>query len=176
MLDDLFLPPVSWTVAHRIEVRRQYASDLADPRWEHWLRTGEVAPEPRRPWYVLVQLLRAQGRRIERVRVVDSPATTAQEYLRATAAGNRAAGEDIRELPRVRARALGLEADVWLFEGREAVVAELLFNDADRLVDVVVSCDRAEVDAAWARWRAAWQEACREYRNGFQRGAGPGKG
>lgn len=158
VLDRLFAEG-RWTAARRIEVRRGYASDVVDPRWSHWARGGRLLPEPDRPWYVRVRGWCAAGRVVERVRVIDSPASIGQRYLRAIAPNNVEAGERIRLLPRGSAEALGLDADVWLFEGEDPRVAVLRFSDGDVLTGVEVSRVAKDVAAGRARWAAAWPVA-----------------
>lgn len=83
LLSALFDPRrAAWTDAFRIEVRGAYASDRADPRWEPVLRGEMPPPEPNREWYVVIRALRAAGRTVRRVRVVESPLTPGQHYLR----------------------------------------------------------------------------------------------
>lgn len=160
LLNGLFRPPVRWTQALRIEVRGGYASDLHDHRLAYWWRTGRVRPQPDRPWYMQVRQLTSEGRRVRRVRVVDSPPIPGQRFLRALAqAGNIPAGEEIRELPRVRADELRLHHDVWLFEGPEPTAATLLFGTADELLGISVSRNPADITAARERWAAAWATA-----------------
>ena len=157
-LDDLFGSP-GWNSACRIETRSQYASDTDDPRWAEWQREGRVVVDDSRPWYVLIRRLVAEGRTVRRVRVIDAPPTAGQEYLRATAHGNRRAGEQIRELSREAADTLDLHADTWLFDGAEPVVATLLFDDDDVLTDVALARDQAAVVEARTRFATAWAAA-----------------
>jgi hypothetical protein len=157
LLDELFSPQMTWTAARRIEVRRGYASDLDDPRWRHWARGGRLLPEPDRPWYGRIRQLRAEGRGIERVRVLDSPATVGQRYLRWIAPNSAEAGETIRTLPRERADQLRLHDDVWLFEGPGPIVAHLVFDARDVLTGISISRSPIQVTTARACWTRAWQ-------------------
>jgi hypothetical protein len=161
VLTDLFFSPeVSWTAARRIEVRRGYASDTADPRWSWWARGGRLLPAPHRPWSVRIRQLRHEGRNVERVRVVDAPATTGQRYLRWLAPYNLEAGERIRLLGRAQADELALvEEDVWLFEGPDPKIATLRFDAADVLTGVKVSSVTEEVSTVRSRWAAVWLAA-----------------
>ncbi|WP_406382501.1 DUF6879 family protein [Streptomyces sp. NBC_01618] len=60
------------------------------------------------PWFANARRQTAHGKRIERVRLVDEPATDNQRYLPATTPENLAAGEDIRFMPRADAVRHGL--------------------------------------------------------------------
>lgn len=116
--------------AWRLESRRGYGSDRAGEKYRRYLETGAVPDDSQRPWCVNVRAQTAQGKRIERVRIVDSPPTWEQRFLLAAAAINNAAGEDIRNLWRMDADKAGLPAeDFWLFDSRRALV--LHFDDAD---------------------------------------------
>ena len=116
--------------AWRLETRRGYASDRAGEKYHRYVETQQMADDPDRPWCVNVRAQTAQGKRIERVRIVDDPPTREQRYLLAGAAINNEAGEDIRNLWRAQADRLGLPAvDFWLFDARRALV--LHFTDTD---------------------------------------------
>ncbi|MFI1937717.1 DUF6879 family protein [Streptomyces purpureus] len=116
--------------AWRLETRRGYASDREGERYQYHLATGTLREDGERPWHVNVRAQTGQGKRIERVRLVDTPPTPEQLFLLASAAGNNAAGEDIRSMWRTDAERLHLPAeDFWLFDSREALL--LHFDDAD---------------------------------------------
>jgi hypothetical protein len=146
--------------AWRLETRQRYASDEAGRRWAQFIETGKVdedwveGPEARR-WRDTIRAQVAQGKRIERVRIVDRPATTGQRYLFESAKWNIGNGEDIRNMWRADADRLQLPAeDFWLFDSR--LIALLRFDDEDQLTHVdlitepaeVVRCSRVR-DAAW---------------------------
>ncbi|MEW2624909.1 DUF6879 family protein [Streptomyces sp. NPDC048106] len=146
--------------AWRLETRRRYASDEAGDRWAQFIETGNIdggeegSPEARR-WGDTIRAQAALGKRIERVRIVDRPATTGQRYLFESAKWNIGLGEDIRNMWRADAERLRLPAeDFWLFDSR--LIALLRFDDDDRLTHVdlitepaeVVRCSRVR-DAAW---------------------------
>lgn len=141
--------------AWRLETRRGYASDRASDKYLHYQSTGTVPDDSARPWCVNVRAQTNQGKRIERVRLVDQPPTTEQLYLLATAATNNAAGEDIRNLWRADAERLHLPAeDFWLFDSRRALL--LHFDDADNYLGAELVDDAARIvrycqirDAAW---------------------------
>ncbi|MFE7135908.1 DUF6879 family protein [Streptomyces sp. NPDC057638] len=140
--------------AWRLETRRGYASDL-DEDYTAWLETGEFPDESHLPWYANVRKQTAQGKRFERVRLVDAQPTPEQRFLFATAETNNRSGEDIRTLWRADAERLGLGSeDFWLFDSREALV--LHFDDANEYLgselikDPVVIARFCQIrDAAW---------------------------
>jgi hypothetical protein len=99
-----------------------------------------------------------QGKRVERVRVVDNPPTPGQLYLLDNAKRNTAIGEDIRNLRRAEAAQLGLpEEDFWIFDSR--LVARLNFDPDDQLVDVELITEPAEVVRCGLARDAAWHHA-----------------
>ncbi|MEV5528016.1 DUF6879 family protein [Streptomyces prunicolor] len=146
--------------AWRLETRRRYASDEAGSRWERFVATGSVvedSPEgsPVSAFRNTMRAQTGQGKRVERVRLVDDPPTTGQRYLLEGAKGNIASGEDIRNMWRADADRLRLPAeDFWLFDSR--LIALLRFDDDDQLTHVDLITEPAEVvrcsmirDAAW---------------------------
>jgi len=119
-----------------------------------------VANEPDNAWRENVRAQTSRGKRFERVRIVDEPATQGQRFLLTRAASNVAVGEDIRNLPRAEAERLRLpEYDFWLFDSR--VVARFAFDDNDTTLGVYVTADPAEVLAACQARDAAWHHAIR---------------
>jgi hypothetical protein len=81
------------------------------------------------------------------VRIIDEPPTDGQQFLMATAAGNIAAGEDIRVLARSEAVRLLLPGfDFWLFDSRTLV--RMHIDTTDTTVGVELIEDPAEVLAA----------------------------
>jgi hypothetical protein len=146
--------------AWRLETRRRYASDEAGDRWERFIETGKVVedwPEgsPAKEFRDTIRAQTSQGKRVERVRLVDRPVTTGQRYLLDGARWNIATGEDIRNVWRADADRLRLPAeDFWLFDSR--LIALLRFDDDDQLTHVDLITEPAEVvrcsmirDAAW---------------------------
>lgn len=144
--------------AWRLETRRSYATDRRSPKWDRWKAGADIAAEPIDAWRENVQRQVAAGKRFERVRLVDEPLTEGQAFLLASSPGNVSAGEDIRNLARSRAEALGLpDYDFWLFDSR--TVARLVFDEDDTTLGVVLSEDPAEVAAACQARDAAWHHA-----------------
>ncbi|MDT3398640.1 hypothetical protein RKE29_18650 [Streptomyces sp. B1866] len=141
--------------AWRLETRKRYASDEVSDSYREFLETGSSPSERDHPFFTNVRKQTEQGKRYERVRLVDNPPTTGQLYLLDSAKCNSASGEDIRNLWRADAERLRLpEEDFWLFDSR--LVALLNFDDDDQLVDVELITEPAEVlrrcmvrDAAW---------------------------
>lgn len=150
--------------AWRLETRRGYASDRTSPKWARWKAGADVAAEPFDAWRENVAAATAEGRRFERVRIVDEPITEGQRFLLASGVGNVTAGEDIRNLPRAQAEELRLpDGDFWLFDSR--VIARFVFDEDDTTLGVILSEDPAEVAAACQARDAAWHDAIptREY-------------
>lgn len=144
--------------AFRLETRRGYASDRNSPKWQRWLNGEDIAAEPPNPWRENVAAQTARGKRFERVRLVDTPPTEGQRFLLASAPGNLAAGEDIRNLPRADAERLRLpEYDFWLFDSK--ILARFAFDEDDTTLGVHVTEDPAEVLAACQARDAAWHHA-----------------
>ncbi|GAA4808328.1 DUF6879 family protein [Streptomyces ziwulingensis] len=153
--------------AWRLETRRRYASDESTDRWRQFTEAGHLDADWMEgsvvTWFAeTVRSQTAQGKRFERVRIVDEPATTGQRYLFESAKWNIAQGEDIRQMRRADADRLRLPAeDFWLFDSR--LIALLKFDDDDQLTHVDLITEPAEVvrcsmirDAAWhhaVQWR-----------------------
>ncbi|WPO76257.1 DUF6879 family protein [Streptomyces sp. KN37] len=144
--------------AWRLETRRGYASDRKSPKWQRWAAGEDIAAEPDAAWHENVRAQVAEGKRFDRVRLVDQPATRGQEFLAATAPRNVAAGEDIRNLTRAEAEALRLpDDDFWLFDSK--ILARFAFDEDDTTLGVYVTEDPAEVLAACQARDAAWHYA-----------------
>ncbi|MFF3337999.1 DUF6879 family protein [Streptomyces flavidovirens] len=144
--------------AWRLETRRGYASDRQGERFKAFMRGVEPQPEPEHPWNVNVRERTAQGAQFSRVRIIDDPPTDGQRFLMATAAGNVAAGEDIRVLPRAEATQLKLpDFDLWLFDSRTLV--RMHIDDTDTTTGVEVIEDPEQVLAACRARDAAWRTA-----------------
>ncbi|MGH4029359.1 DUF6879 family protein [Actinomycetota bacterium Odt1-20B] len=107
-------------------------------------------------WVIRAQT--EQGKRFERVRLVDEPVTQGQEFLLASGLGNVAAGEDIRNLTRSEAQALRLaDYDFWLFDSKTLV--RFAFDEDDVTLGVYVTEDPADVLTACQARDAAWHYA-----------------
>ncbi|MFC8495046.1 DUF6879 family protein [Streptomyces sp. NPDC057235] len=150
--------------AWRLETRRGYATDRNSLKWTRWKAGADIAAEPLDAWRENVARAVAEGRRFERVRIVDEPLTEGQRFLLASGLGNVAAGEDIRNLPRTEAERLNLpDFDFWLFDSR--TLARFVFDEDDTTLGVILSEDPAEIAAACQARDAAWHHAIptREY-------------
>ncbi|MFD4126143.1 DUF6879 family protein [Streptomyces globisporus] len=146
--------------AFRLETRRGYASDRNSPKWGRWKSGADIATEPGNAWRENVRAQTAEGKRFERVRLVDRPLTEGQQFLLDSGHSNVAAGEDIRNLRRAEAVRLGLpENDFWLFDSR--LVARFVFDEDDTTLGVVLSEDPAEVVLACQARDASWHHATR---------------
>ncbi|WP_190136030.1 DUF6879 family protein [Streptomyces longispororuber] len=146
--------------AWRLETRRGYASDRKSPKWQQFLAGEDIASGPDSAWLANVREQTGQGKRFERVRVVDEPPTQGQEFLLASGLGNVAAGEDIRNLPRAEAERLRLpDFDFWLFDSK--VLVRFAFDDEDTTLGVYVTEDTTEVLAACQARDTAWHHATR---------------
>ncbi|MFJ7129209.1 DUF6879 family protein [Streptomyces sp. NPDC098101] len=144
--------------AFRLETRRGYATDRDGARFQAFMRGVAPVSEPNHPWNVNVREKARQGACFSRVRIIDEPPTDGQRFLMATAAGNVAAGEDIRVLARAAAEGLGVDLahDFWLFDSR--VLVRMHIDDTDTTVGVELVEDQAPVLAA-CRARDAAQAA-----------------
>jgi hypothetical protein len=146
--------------AWRLETRRGYASDRNSPKWRRFLAGEDLTSDPDNSWRENVRRQTAQGKRFERVRLVDDPPTRGQAFLLASAPGNVAAGEDIRNLTRAEAQRLRLpDHDFWLFDSK--ILVRFAFDDEDTTLGVYVTEDPAEVLAACQARDAAWHHAVR---------------
>ncbi|MFW5420569.1 hypothetical protein J0910_28545 [Nocardiopsis sp. CNT-189] len=145
--------------AWRLETRTGYASDKAEPDYQDFLRTGETPDDSDNPWFADVRRMVAEGKRYERVRLVDDPPTEGQRYLLSNARVNIAAGEDIRYMWRSDAQRHGVDlTDFWLFDSR--TLARFHF-DGDRTAGMELITDPAEVLRACQIRDAAWHHAVR---------------
>ncbi|AJE80763.1 hypothetical protein SLNWT_0387 [Streptomyces albus] len=130
--------------AWRLETRGRYASDEATTTYAQFLAGEQPTWDLHTPWSETIRTKTSNGARVERVRVVDSPATDGQRYLSAHVAKNAALGEDIRNISRVGAEQneLGAE-DFWIFDSR--IVAILRFDEDDRFTEVELVTEPARV-------------------------------
>lgn len=143
--------------AWRLETRRGYASDRRSPKWARW-QAGEDIADEASGWLENVAEQTTAGKHFARVRLVDDPSTDGQRFLLASAPGNVAAGEDIRNLTRAQAEQLRLpDYDFWLFDSK--VLARFAFDEDDTTLGVYVTEDPAEVLAACQTRDAAWHHA-----------------
>jgi hypothetical protein len=119
--------------AFRLETRQDYAG-ATGPRYEFWQR-GEQMPE-RSPqtsgWLARVASSTAQGKRWQRVHVVDLPLSEYMRYELVVYAENAAAGEDIRIVERAAHPTLELlREDYWLFDADDPSQERAIFLEFD---------------------------------------------
>ncbi|MFD7444611.1 DUF6879 family protein [Streptomyces sp. NPDC059909] len=144
--------------AWRLESRRGYASDRETEEYAAFLRGEIITEDMTDPYYVARRRQADEGKRFERVRVVDNPPTEGQLYLLHRAQFNIAAGEDIRHLTRTEALQLDLpNADVWLFDSRTLVTMH--FDGADEMLGVEITEEPVHVVRACQIRDAAWHYA-----------------
>jgi hypothetical protein len=142
--------------AFRMETRRQYALSYERAVYERFLAGEEPPPATQidwwRPWLDWVGQLTAQGRRLQRVRVLDDPPTDYQRFSLWGGRWNVQAGEQISYLARATAAELGIPAaqDWWLFDAVTLVVVR--FGAADDLAGQELVTD-PQVVARYRRWR-----------------------
>lgn len=131
--------------AWRLETRRRYASDEATETYAQFVRGEALNWEGvDAEWCAERRQQTALGKRFERVRIVDTPATQGQLYLLDNARRNTAVGEAICNLTRAEADRLRLPAeDFWLFDSR--LVALLNFDEYDNLLNVELITEPAAV-------------------------------
>ncbi|TDU01667.1 hypothetical protein EDD99_0029 [Streptomyces sp. 846.5] len=144
--------------AWRWEAQAVYDSDRQSPAYQLFLRGEEPVRDPRRPWLQNIATQVKEGKRIERVRVLDDPPTEGQRFLLTGAPYNIAAGEDIRHLDRAKAEELGLPGhDFWLFDSR--ILLRMHFDEAARWLGAEIVQDPLEILAACQTRDAAWHYA-----------------
>jgi hypothetical protein len=118
-------------------------------------------------WFDTMRAASAQGKRVERVRVVGEPHTDYTRWLLHVSQHNVEAGEDIRYLPRARMDELELPyADFWVFDS--AQVAVIQFDEYGDAHGTDIFDDPATV-VRHCQWRdAAWHHAIpyRDYVSG----------
>ncbi|MDT0450751.1 DUF6879 family protein [Streptomyces hesseae] len=144
--------------AWRLESRSRYRSDEGTETYQRFICGEDTDWDLDDPWCVSRREQKAQGKRFERVRIVDNPPTPGQRYLLDNARRNSAVGEDIRNLWRHEAERLNLpEDDFWLFDSR--VIARLHFDGDDAITGVELITDPVEVARACQVRDAAWHYA-----------------
>lgn len=143
--------------AWRLETQSGYESDQQSDRYGRWARGEGYSAEGRESFLAGRRELAKQGKRVERVRVVDSPPTENQRYLLAGAPSTIEAGEDIRHLWRADALRLELPtSDFWLFDSRTLA----LFHHKDgRTLGVELITEPSQVIQACQVRDAAWHFA-----------------
>lgn len=144
--------------AFRLERRHRYNAPQEAESFRRFLAGEPDERRWKRPWLDLIRSLTAEGKRIERVRVVGSPVTDYNRFGYVGAEINNAAGEDIRYLARDQADGLP-DHDYWLLDSR--MLALMQFDDDDRLLGAKIVDETAEI-VRHNYWRdLAWHRAVR---------------
>ncbi|GAB3485468.1 DUF6879 family protein [Nocardiopsis coralliicola] len=150
--------------AHHLEMRDAYTPD--DPVYRSW-QAGIPLPDPPYPdWFATVRAHCARGVAIRRARIVSEPLSRFARFEYDITAGlNRAAGEEVRWLPRRRAAGIPLPAhDFWLFDGRLLRIHH--FDGSGQVIEDELSSDARLIKLCAAAFTAVWQRAVphEEYR------------
>lgn len=143
--------------AFRLESREQYNEPEEAVPLRRFL-AGEPDYAWNEEWAAMIRRRTAAGQRMERVRIVSEPHSDYTRFGLDLAQVNVAAGEDIRYLPRARARNLRLPShDFWLIDSSK--VAILHFGANDVLLGAEPSADPTVV-ARHCQWRdVAWRHS-----------------
>lgn len=113
--------------AFRLEAQPAYRVDAEQEAFDDFLR-GEPRPAGEygyyAEWLAKVEAVTAEGRRIERVRILEAPPTEYQAFELHMAPANLAAGETLRTITRAEAAKADLPAvdDWWLFDSQAVAV------------------------------------------------------
>jgi hypothetical protein len=162
LFDELFHVSSS---ALRLETRESYGVPYENEPLMRYLSGKPVDTSYMDAWSEYIRDLRAAGKILRRVRVMDVPLSDYQRFGLAQAAINDAAGEEIRYLDRASPPAAGLPGyDYWVFD--EQVVGVLDFDQRDDLVGAHDVRDPTFVTQHVAWLHAAWPLAVpyREFR------------
>lgn len=144
--------------AFRLETRDRYVDEEEREPLRRFLAGESPDDAWFMDWYEAVEQIVVGGRRMERVRVVSEPHSDYTRFGMDLARRlNIPAGEDIRYLPRHRAKELNLpDEDFWLLDSTRATV---LHFDGDVLLGAELVTDPTEV-LKRCRWRdVAWHYA-----------------
>lgn len=120
------------TEAFRLECQPVYLVDEERETFEEFQNSAKPQPVTEYPFYAAwldrVRDAASHGRRLTRVRVLEEPPTTYQQWEIWAAEHNIAAGETVRYIPRSQANEIGLpvDDDWWLFD--DASVALMHFT------------------------------------------------
>jgi hypothetical protein len=160
--------------AWRWEQQPAYDVTYEKDQWQAWLAGTPIPPTENKElgeWMAQVRAQTDSGKTIGRVRVVDTPPTDYQQWMRWMDRWNREAGETVQHLTRAAARVEGIipaigPHDWWLFDDARLLVMH--HDDQGRPVRYELVEDEPEVGQA-IRWRAlAIAAANRESATGGQ--------
>jgi len=144
--------------ARRLEPRDTYNAKPADKVHRQQYLAGELTDfSHMEGWVSKLASWGAQGKRMQRVRVVTEPLSDDAKYLLAVAKVNLAAGDEIRYLPRHRAVELRLgppNEDYWIFDANVAAIIN--FDEDDNFVSHELVDDPAEIVTRLHHFDAAW--------------------
>jgi hypothetical protein len=142
--------------AVRLEIRDRYAGSPVETEAARKFHAGE--PDDRawhRPWLDAVRRRKAEGKSMQRVRVVTLPLSEYAAFSFHNVLNNIAAGEDIQYLDRTGAAGLP-GYDYWVFDDVRLYI--LQFDAADILLGAelvedpdIVRAHRKHFDDAWSR-------------------------
>jgi hypothetical protein len=123
--------------AFHFEEQRTYAIASEREDFERFI-AGNPLPPPNsalwQPWLERVGRLKAEGKSIGRVRILEEPPTDYQRWLLWATPWAAAAGEDIRYMPRSRAEHIGLPLghDWWLLDDERVLLTYFTFAGSIR--------------------------------------------
>jgi hypothetical protein len=146
----------------RWEAQPEYAVTVEGPDLELFAAGHPRPPEQLEwwwPWLEQITRLIHGGGAVERVAVVDDPATLYQRWRQWAAGPARQAGEVIQWMSADRARALGLDRgqDWWLIDGTKVIVME--FASTREMTSMTIITDPGAVARYQARWDLATRNA-----------------
>jgi len=148
--------------AFRLEVQPEYTVSDEQESFREFL-AGEPRPVTEFPFYAAwldkIRAAAAQGKRVERVRVLDEPPTDYQRWEMWSGQYNTAAGETIRYLPRSQAVAVGLPVtdDWWLFDAQRLAVMRFSETREPLGGEIIADPDIVAQHCAW--WELAVQHS-----------------
>jgi Family of unknown function (DUF6879) len=129
--------------AFRLEVRDRYNQPREEEPFRRFL-AGEPIGDWYDNWQKMLRRRTAEGQRISRVRIVTEPHTDYTRFGLFLASLSVPAGEDIRYLPRDRAKDLDLpDYDFWLIDSIK--IGILRFGDDDIFLGAEIHDDPAVV-------------------------------
>ncbi|MEV6862358.1 DUF6879 family protein [Streptosporangium subroseum] len=138
--------------AFRLESRERYNPANEREPIRSFLTGETVDMDWMHPWCDLIQSHVAEGRRVERVRIVSVPFSDYTRWGLHLSRINIAAGEDIRYLERKKAEGLGLpDIDAWLFDSNR--IAQMKFNESDSTLIHAEIIDDPAIVVQHCHWR-----------------------
>lgn len=154
--------------AWRLETLPEYAVDAEQAEFARY-QAGEALTSPLlldwyQPWLEQIRAATAEGRRVERVRIMAEPPTDYQRWEAWCGQWNEDAGEKIGYLPRSRAVAVGLpvdEGDWWLFDSTR--LARMRFDPDGRPMGGEIITDPHQVRRA-----CSWRDVAAHHSTPFQ--------